>query len=203
MRRTLGRMARIALPLGLLAPYPAPAAPASAAASVRPYPASVYAAAFRDMCLRAEFDPARIRSAFERIGWKGTILQRPSSAAQFTAWAFPFGELHVGYRTVGGVDLRIFSCSLVIKASLAPPRSDLSAAIEEVLAPSRLRENQSATAGFIYVARLKDSSDEQARVQFSGDRVPFSRPGAIFLGPGVLLDYTYAKGPHARALTGR
>lgn len=159
-----------------------------------------YAEAFRDICLRTGFDPARAGIAARKLGWRGTILQRPTAQARFTRWRMPFGELQVGYRTIGGINLRKHHCSLVIREANAPAPADLEAALETVVAPARFEDLRPTRSGRHRLAKVTDRDDEQTYLIFSSGDVPFVEAGgAIALRPGLLIDYSHAKGPYARA----
>lgn len=196
------RVRALALPLALLVTTMADAATvpdaATAAAGARSY-----AEAFREICLRSGFDPSRVGAAMRELGWRGKIVQRPTAQAPFTHWRTRFGELHVGYRTIGGINLRKYNCSIVIKAADAPPAADLEAALEAALAPARFEDLKPTHRGPHRLARIIDRDEEQAYLILSSGKVPMVEAGgAIALHPGLLIDYSYAKGPHARGSTG-
>jgi hypothetical protein len=163
------------------------------------------ASAFRDICLRAGFDRGRSQAALERLGWvrAGSAHTDTGKGYEFTHWEFPLGEVQVGFSSIGGVDLKTFSCTLVLKGSDTPPRAELEAALEAALATARFRDARSPRADFARVAMIKDREDEQEFVGLWGNRVPVRAPGTIVLGPGIAIDYGYAKGPLSRKLTGR
>jgi hypothetical protein len=167
--------------------------------------ATSIASAVRDICLRAGFDRGRSQVALERLGWvrAGSARTDTGKGYEFTYWQFPVGTVQVGFSTIGGVDLKTFSCTLVIKGTGTPPRAKLEAALEAALATARFRDARSPTADFARVAKIKDREDEQEFVGLWGNRVPVWTPGTVVLGPGIAIDYGYAKGPYARKLTGR
>ena len=162
-----------------------------------------YAEAFREICLGSGFDPSRAGAAMRKLGWRGTILQRPTPQAPFTHWRTQYGDVQVGYRTIGGINLRRYNCSMVIKAAIAPNPADLEAALEAAVDPARFEDLKTTRSGPHRLARLTDRDDEQAYLIFSSGKVPMiDAGGTIALNPGLLIDYSYAKGPHARGSTG-
>ncbi|HEX8450056.1 MAG TPA: hypothetical protein VF652_10745 [Allosphingosinicella sp.] len=184
------------------------AASAGSAAAVPPRgaaDAASIASAFRDICVRAGFDRGRSQAALERLGWvrAGSARTDAGKGYEFTHWEFPLGEVQVGFRTIGGVELKTFSCTLVVKGAAAAPRAELEAALEATLATARFRDARSPPADFARVAMIKDREDEQEFVGLWGNRVPVRARGTIVLGPGIAIDYGYAKGPLSRKLTGR
>lgn len=194
--------AAFALSMILLVPPAANAAMPMEAAS-RTTSARSYAEAFREICLGSGFAPSRAAMAMRKLGWRGTVLQRPSAQASFTRWRTQFGELQIGYRTIGGINLRTYNCSLVIKEAYAPSPADLEAALEAALAPARFEDLKPTGSGAHRLARVTDRDEEQAYLIFSSGKVPMVEAGgAIALRPGLLIDYSYAKGPHARGSTG-
>ena len=162
------------------------------------FEADALTSAFSDICLRGDFAAEHAERAFGRLGWNGEVIQHPTMAAPFTTWSFPFGEVSIGYRTLGGINLRIHDCSFTLHAEAAPPQGELADALEDRLAPVAFRAQDRIENAFTYTAHLIDKDDEQAIVLYSGDEVPFSRPGAIDLQPGILVSYSYARGPHAK-----
>ena len=201
-RRSAGRHVRaLAVCLTLLvAPMGYGAPPLEAATGGKS--ARSYAEAFREICLGSGFDPSRAAMAMRKMGWRGTILQRPTAQAPFTHWRTPFGEVSVGYRTIGGINLRKYNCSIVIRETDAPAPADLEAALEAALAPARFEDLKPARGSRYRLARLTDRDEEQAYLIFSSGKVPMTETGAIALRPGLLIDYSYSKGPHARGSTG-
>lgn len=193
---------RYAVAILLLAGAAGPAASAGRTATAD---AATVASAFRDVCLRSGFGRSTAQAALERLGWvrPGSARTDTGSGFEFTHWEFPLGEVQIGFNTIGGVDLKTFSCTLVIKGAGAPPQAELEAALEATLAPARFRDARSPTADFSRVAEIKDREDEQELVGLWGNRVPLRAPGTVVLGPGIAMDYAYAKGPYARKLTGR
>ena len=187
------------------------APPAGAAQTARrvvadPAPSARFvAAAFRDICLRTRFDRGPAQAELEKLGWVRAGSGRTDSGKgyAFTHWEFPLGWVQIGYSTIGGVDLEVFNCSLVIKGAAAPPRAEIEAALEAVLAPARFRDARTPPADFARVAAIVDRDDEQEFVGLWGNNVPLRAPGTMVLGPGVAIDYGHAKGPYAKKLTGR
>lgn len=197
------RMHALALPFALLVSGTACGA-TNLEAAAGPRSARSYAEAFRDICLAGGFDPDQAGAALQKLGWRGTILQRPTPQAPFTHWRTPFGELQVGYRTIGGINLRKYNCSIVITKANAPAPADMEASLETVLAPARFEDLKPSHHGPHRLARLTDRDEEQAYLLLSSGNVPLIEAGgAIALRPGILIDYSYAKGPHARESTGR
>jgi hypothetical protein len=180
----------------LMAPSPAVAGPGTG---------EQVAMAFRDLCLKTRADPGLARAEIRKLGWPAAVVQRPVPGKGYwiTAWQFPFGSLTVGYTTIGGIELKTTSCSLVLKAANAPARAELEAALEAVLAPTRFRDSRKPLGDFTRVARIKDRDDEQELVTFVGNRVAMHGPGTIELRPGFAIDYSYTKGAHAKELQGR
>lgn len=178
----------------LVAPAPAPESGPGAQA---------FAAAFRDICLKTKFARAPTQAALERLGWAGAGSARTDSGKgyEFTRWKFPLGEVLSGYNTIGGIELKSFSCSFVIKSVGAPPRAELEAALEAVLSPLRFKDSPKPLGDFVRVARITDRSDEQETVTFAGSRVPMHvAPRTIELRPGFVIDYSYTRGVHAKEL---
>ncbi|HEX8625608.1 MAG TPA: hypothetical protein VF782_11080 [Allosphingosinicella sp.] len=200
---TAGRHVRaLAVSLTLLVPSMGYAATPLEAAT-KAMSAQSLAEAFREICLGTGFDPSRATMAMRKLGWRGTILQRPGLQARFTHWRTQFGGLQVGYRMIGGIDLRKYNCSLVVKEAYAPAPADLEAALEVALAPARFEDLKPSRRGPHRLARVTDRDEEQTYLIFSSGKVPMIEAGgAIALHPGLLIDYTYAKGPHARGSTG-
>jgi hypothetical protein len=166
-----------------------------------PVAARRYAEAFRDICLRSNFDPARAETMALKLGWRGRVLQRPTPQSRFTRWRMPFGDLQVGYRTMGGINLRRYDCSFTIREAAAPPAAELEAALEAVMAPALFEDLRPTSNGRHRVARIADRDNEQSQLIFSNGRVPFAEAGGeIVLRPGLLINYGRAKGPYARAM---
>jgi hypothetical protein len=201
-REGFGSAVRLGAAIILLAGASGPAASAARTATAD---AASVVSAFRDICLRARFDRALAQAALERLGWvrAGSARTDTGRGYEFTHWQFPLGEVQTGFNTIGGVDLKVFSCSLIIKGEAAPPRAELEAALEAALEPARFRDTRNPSADFARVAKIKDREDEQEFVGIWGNQVPLRAPGTVVLGPGIAIDYGYAKGPYARKLTGR
>jgi len=181
------------------------AGPAAAAAPTAAADAASVASAFRDICLRTRFDRGLTQAALERLGWAVAGSGRTDSGKgyELTRWKFPLGEVLAGYNTIGGIELRTFSCSLVVKGAVAPPRAELEAALEAVLSPTRFRDSPKPLGDFTRVARIKDRGDEQELVMFAGNQAPMHvAPRTIGLRPGFLIGYSYTKGVHAKELRG-
>jgi hypothetical protein len=178
---------------------------ASAPAAEAGTGAQAFAAAFRDICLKAKFDRAPTQAALERLGWADSPSARTDRGKgyEFTRWKFPLGEVLAGYNTIGGVELKTFSCSLVIKGAGAPARAELEAALEAVLSSTPFRDSRKPLGDFTRVARITDRGDEQELVTFAGNRVPMLvAPRTIELRPGFLIEYSYTRGVHAKELRG-
>lgn len=155
--------------------------------------------AFADICLPTGFSPDAVEAAFRKHGWEGRLLRHPTPAAPFATWSFSFGLVAVGHRVIEGAGLKISSCSLILTGD-PPAVPALAKSLEVRIVPARFREVKTVGKVFALQAKLKDLDDEQAIVTIRGDRVPFAHRGSVELGPGILIDYSYAKGAYARRL---
>lgn len=167
-----------------------------------PADAAAVAAAFREICLDSDFSPAAVEAAFTRRGWRGSRVQSPTSSAPFSLWTFPFGDIAVGYFTIGGIELRQYSCGFSLRAAQSPSTDAVVEALSAQSPSIRFGERRQQRGVYRYIAPIVDRADHQETIVVSGDQVPFAEGGAFVLRPGILIAYSLARGRHARDAVG-
>jgi hypothetical protein len=149
------------------------------------------ASQFRQICMETGFDPAAAQRAMDALRWKTS--RQPdlrNSFSRLSKWTTSFGTVAMGYRVIGGVDLKIDSCNYAVHQPVDPESVKQGF---RLAVPFRSR----AGRGKQMIAKLIDRDDEQSELVIVTE-IAVQEAGKWKLKPGLLLGYSYARGQGAK-----
>ena len=112
-------------------PYEEPARLAQLSSTNRPSNAIPIAQAVRQLCVDSAPDPNRFQLALRKTGWpaKQTQRARPGGTLELDVWRLPFATLVRSPQPIAG---HVWTCSISIEATAAPPKAELAAALKAI-----------------------------------------------------------------------